>query len=171
MATATTLSQGVLDARILSSSSPILGGWWGRVFGIDSALAENSITKHEIDDAAWIAKVRAGDEDAARALIQRLYPTVIKLVRCRLPRRTSEEDLAQTVFAKIFGKLDQFSGRVPLEHWVSRIVVNTCFNELRYEMVRPELRMSDLNRAEEAVVEQLVANDDTLPDSCNKAAR
>src|SRR5438046_5651654 len=124
MAPATPFPPGVLDAGIeFSSSSLIFGDFWGRVTA--STHAEKAVSEREIGDEAWIAKVRAGDEDAARALIQRLYPTVIKLIRCRLPRRTSEEDLAQTVFAKIFCKLDQFSGRVPLEHWVSRIVVNT----------------------------------------------
>jgi len=172
MATATTLPRGVLDAGIeFSSSSLIFGDFWGRVTATASTHAEKAISEREIGDEAWIAKVRAGDDDAARALIQRLYPTVIKLIRCRLPRRTSEEDLAQTVFAKIFCKLDQFSGRVPLEHWVSRIVVNTCFNQLRHEMVRPELRMSDLTANEEVVIERLVFTDDDLPGSCSNTAR
>src|SRR5688500_8965658 len=71
--------------------------------------------------ALCLKRVRCGDEYAARSLIQHLYPLVIKLVRSHLPRRTSEEDLAQTVFMKMFANLDQYSGTVPLEHWVSRI--------------------------------------------------
>src|SRR5215470_15584916 len=72
-----------------------------------------------------LARVRRGDDEAARLLTQHLYPLVIKLVRSHLPRRTSEEDLAQTVFMKMFANLSQYSGTVPLEHWVSRIAVNT----------------------------------------------
>ena len=30
------------------------------------------------EDAAWVARARAGDEDAARALIERLYPTILQ---------------------------------------------------------------------------------------------
>src|SRR5262245_53552479 len=43
-----------------------------------------------------------GQEDGGHALVERLYPTIVKSVRGRLPRRTSEEDLVQAVFAKIF---------------------------------------------------------------------
>jgi RNA polymerase sigma-70 factor (ECF subfamily) len=78
-----------------------------------------------VDVQSWVRSVQQGDEAAARALFNHLFPLVIKIVRAHLPRRTSEEDLVQTVFMKLFAKLDQFSGRVPLEHWVSRIAVNT----------------------------------------------
>ena len=124
-----------------------------------------------LDDATWIARVRDGDEAAAGALVERLYPTVIKSVRCHLPPRTSEEDLAQAVFAKIFKNLHQFSGFVPLEHWVSRIAVNTCLNQLKHETGRPELRMSDLSEQQEAVVQHLACTDAQLPGEQGRAAR
>jgi RNA polymerase sigma-70 factor (ECF subfamily) len=122
-------------------------------------------------DLALIARIQSGDEAAARALVHRLYPTIIKSVRRHLPRRTAEEDLVQAVYAKVFNKLSQFSGLVPLEHWVSRITVNTCMSQLQHEMVRPELRMSDLSQEEEAVVQQLVATDDDLPWETRQSAR
>lgn len=95
-------------------------------------------------------------------LMQHLYPLVIKLVRSHLPRRTSEEDLAQTIFMKIFANLNQFSGTVPLEHWVSRIAINTCLNQLRVEKVRPELRWADLSEDEEAVIQSLSVSPEEL---------
>jgi RNA polymerase sigma-70 factor, ECF subfamily len=123
------------------------------------------------DDATWVARVRAGDEESARALVQRLYPTVIKSIRCHLPRRASEEDLVQVVFAKIFHKLDQYSGLAPLEHWVSRITINTCLSQLKHEAVRPEWCMGELSEEEQAVVQQLASTRDELPDECSHDAR
>lgn len=123
------------------------------------------------DDVAWAARVRAGDEAAARALVERLYRNILKLVRTHLPRRTSEDDLVQAVFLKVFSKLDQFSGAVPLEHWVSRITINTCLNQLAHETVRPELRMSDLSEEQEAVVQQLASTEADLPGNHAQAAR
>src|SRR6266446_8836102 len=96
-------------------------------------------------------------DDAARQLVRRLYPFVAKMVRSHRPRRTSEEDLCQMIFIKMFQKLSQFSGKVPLEHWVSRIAVNTCLNQIAAEKVRPELRHADLSEEEQAVVENLAA--------------
>jgi RNA polymerase sigma-70 factor (ECF subfamily) len=83
----------------------------------------------------------------------------MKIVRSHLPRRVDEEDLAQTIFAKIFVHIDQYSGAVPFEHWVSRVAVNTCFNALRSERCRPELRMADLTAEEADVLEQVVSTD------------
>jgi RNA polymerase sigma factor (sigma-70 family) len=123
------------------------------------------------DDATWLAQVQEGDEDAARALVQRLYPTVLKSVRSHRSHQTSEEDLARTVFAKIFANLHQFSGQVPLEHWVSRITVNTCLSHLSREKLRPELRMSDLSEEDEAVVQQLLSTGDDLPAQQSRDAR
>ncbi|MHC1763502.1 MAG: RNA polymerase sigma factor [Verrucomicrobiia bacterium] len=115
-----------------------------------------------LNDAGWLTRVREGDEDAARALVKRLYPTVVKSIRCHLPRRSSEEDLAQVVFARIFAKLHQFSGMVPLEHWVSRIAVNACLSQLSRERVRPELRMSDLTEEDERLVKRLLVTEGDL---------
>jgi RNA polymerase sigma-70 factor (ECF subfamily) len=129
-----------------------------------------------MDETSWDARscveqVRRGDEDAARDLLRRLLPGVLKIVRAHLPRRTSEEDLVQNVFVKVFTKLDQFSGTVPLEHWVSRIAVNTCINELHRERVRPELRWADLSEEQEEVVRTLATSETDLPVSQSLAAR
>ena len=66
------------------------------------------------------------------------------------------------IFIKLFQKLSQFSGKVPLEHWVSRIAVNTCLNQIAAEKVRPELRLADLSEEEQAVVQNLAASSEEL---------
>ena len=66
------------------------------------------------------------------------------------------------IFIKIFRKLNQFSGNVPLEHWVSRVAVNTCLSQIESERVRPELRHADLSEEEQAVVENLAASSEEL---------
>jgi len=123
------------------------------------------------DTRACLERVRAGDEDAARALLNHLHPLVAKLVRAHLPQRIDEEDLIQMVFVKVFTKLDQFSGAVPVEHWVSRIAVNTCISQLHHERVRPELRWADLSEEQEQVLKSLAATSDELPAAQAFAAR
>jgi RNA polymerase sigma-70 factor (ECF subfamily) len=134
----------------------------GRPPGLSSSLdaavlAGPALAEPGFDMPACLGRVRQRDEDAARSLLNHLYPLVIKLVRSHLPRRTSEEDLAQTIFMKIFAKLEQFSGAVPFEHWVSRIAVNTCLNQIQAEKIRPELRWADLSEDEERVLESLAS--------------
>ncbi len=117
------------------------------------------------DSAELVQAALQHDDEAARELVRRLYPLVAKMVRSHRPRRTSEEDLCQMIFIKIFKKLSQFSGKVPLEHWVSRVAVNTCLSQIESEKVRPELRHADLSEEEQAVVENLaVSSEDLAPD-------
>jgi RNA polymerase sigma-70 factor, ECF subfamily len=111
------------------------------------------------------------DDEAARELVRRLYPLVAKMVRSHRPRRTSEEDLCQMIFIKVFQKLSQFSGKVPLEHWVSRVAVNTCLSQIEFEKVRPELRHADLSEEERAVVENLAASGAELAPDRQLASR
>src|SRR5438132_1770594 len=111
------------------------------------------------------------DDAAARELVRRLYPLVAKMVRSHRPRRTSEEDLCQMIFIKVFQKLSQFSGKVPLEHWVSRIAVNTCLSQIESERIRPELRHADLSEEEQAVVENLAASSEELAPDRQLASR
>ncbi len=111
--------------------------------------------RHE--DVAWVRRVQDGDQEAASALIERLHPTIARSVRCHRPRHVSDEDLTQAVFVKVFSKIHQYSGLVPLEHWVSRIAVNTCMSQLSREKGRPELRMSDLNMEDQGTVEFMVS--------------
>ena len=75
------------------------------------------------------------------------------------------------IFIKVFQKLSQFSGKVPLEHWVSRIAVNTCLSQIEAEKVRPEVRHADLSEEEQAVVENLATSSDELAPDRQLASR
>src|SRR5947208_7276732 len=123
------------------------------------------------DASALVDGALHHDDEAARALVRQLYPLVVKVVRAHRPRRTAEEDLCQMIFIKVFQKLSQFSGKVPLEHWVSRIEVNTCLNQIESERVRPELRHADLSEEEQAVVENLATSADELAPDRRFASR
>jgi RNA polymerase sigma-70 factor, ECF subfamily len=114
------------------------------------------------DVQALVAAALRDDDEAARALVRHLYPFVARLVRSHRPRRAAEEDLCQMIFIKMFQKLPQYSGTVPLEHWLSRIAINTCLNAIAAEKVRPELRRADLSEEQAAVVDNLAASSEEL---------
>jgi RNA polymerase sigma factor (sigma-70 family) len=111
------------------------------------------------DLVGCLERVRAGNQAAARELVEHLYPMVIRIVRARLPRRVPEEDLAQEIFLKMFSRLEQYQGAVPFPHWVSRIAVTTCIDHLRAQQRRPEFRMADLSENEAAMIDAVLTND------------
>jgi RNA polymerase sigma-70 factor (ECF subfamily) len=117
------------------------------------------------DLAGCLDRVRRRDQIAARELVEHLHPLVIRIVRAHLPRRVSEEDLAQEIFLKMFTRIDQYQGAVPFTHWVSRIAVTTCIDQLRAQKRRPELRWSDLSERETDVLDSVITNEsDVSPD-------
>ena len=98
-------------------------------------------------------------EEAARQLVEHLYPLVMRIVRGHLPKRSSEEDLAQEVFMKMFARIEQWRELMPFEHWVSRVAVTTCLDALRHEKRRPELRWADLSETEVAVLDRVLQDE------------
>jgi RNA polymerase sigma-70 factor (ECF subfamily) len=111
------------------------------------------------DLAECLQRVRQRDQAAARELVDHLYPLVIRIVRGRLPRRVSEEDLAQDIFLKMFSRLEQYQGNVPFTHWVSRIAVTTCIDQLRAQQRRPEFRWADLSENEANMLDAVLTNE------------
>lgn len=124
-----------------------------------------------VDPGGLVQAALRHDDKAAGELVRRLYPLVAKIVRSHRAKRTPEEDLCQMIFIRVFQRLHQFSGKVPIEHWVSRIAVNTCLNQIESEKVRPELRYADLTEEEEAVVKNLATSAEELAPDKQFASR
>ena len=123
------------------------------------------------DLAACLERVRQRDQMAARELVEHLYPQVIRIVRSHLPRRVAEEDLAQEIFLKMFTRLAQYQGHVPFTHWVSRIAVTTCIDQLRAQKRRPEFRWADLSENEAETLDHVLADTSTDAPADALAAR
>ena len=123
------------------------------------------------DLVACLERVRQRDQIAARELVEHLYPLVIRIVRSHLPRRVAEEDLAQDIFLKMFTRLDQYKGAVAFTHWVSRIAVTTCIDQLRAQKRRPEFRWADLSEQEAEVLDSVLTNEGDVAANDAFAAR
>jgi RNA polymerase sigma factor (sigma-70 family) len=115
-----------------------------RYLGASDMATKPEVIGYEAMMPVWIARVGAGDQAAARAMVEWLQPHVLRIVRARRPRRMAEEDLMQEVFMKMFARLAQYQGDAPFAHWVARIAVTTCTDHWRMQQRRPELRWADL---------------------------
>ena len=116
------------------------------------------------DFAGCLQRVRERDQAASRQLVNELYPQVIRIVRSHLPRRVAEEDLAQDIFLKMFTRLEQYQGNVPFPHWVSRIAVTTCIDQLRAQKRRPEFRWADLPEGQAEILDHVLSDErEALP--------
>ncbi len=120
-----------------------------------------------------VERAQTGDQDAARLLVEHLYPEVLRLVRAHLPRRTADVDLAQDVFVKLLSRLHQYRPHpgIPFTHWVSRLAVRTCLDALRAERRRPEIRWSELSDDQTRWLDFLAAENQPAPTDQPAAAR
>ena len=88
------------------------------------------------DDAELLERIRSGSPDDFAEIVRRHQSRVFAILH-RYERDSQRvEDLAQETFVKAWRALEQFDGRAPFEHWISRIAVRTALDHLRKEKKR-----------------------------------
>jgi RNA polymerase sigma-70 factor, ECF subfamily len=105
---------------------------------------------------AVIERAKNGDDSAACWLVESLHGHVLRIIRNHLPRYADEQDLVQEVFMKVFANIDRFRGEQPFPNWVARISVNSCYDQLRKQKSRPEVRFADLSSEDIGFVETIM---------------
>jgi RNA polymerase sigma-70 factor (ECF subfamily) len=82
-------------------------------------------------ERALVARARAGDPVALRALYEAHAPRVFALVRRMAGDDTVAEDWAQDAWIRIFASLPRFRGEARFSTWAYRIAVNAALNGYR----------------------------------------
>jgi RNA polymerase sigma-70 factor (ECF subfamily) len=97
------------------------------------------------DEAQLLERIRGGATDDFAEIVRR-HQTRIFAVLSRYERDPQRlEDLAQETFVKAWRGLEQFDGRAPLEHWLSRIAVRVAIDHLRHcKRTRGEIGLPEL---------------------------
>lgn len=83
-------------------------------------------------DEDAVARVRNGDRDAYRALVDRYTPMVFGVVTRYCDDEAGDaEDLAQEVFIKAYEGLSDFRGDASFSSWLYTIAVNRCRDHVK----------------------------------------
>ncbi|MGA8042642.1 MAG: sigma-70 family RNA polymerase sigma factor [Terracidiphilus sp.] len=88
----------------------------------------------EPEDAALIAELQAGSEDAFAWLIARYHQPIYSLVARMIRDRADAADLTQEVFVKVFRGIGSFHGESSLRTWIYRIALREASNQRRWWM-------------------------------------
>jgi RNA polymerase sigma-70 factor (ECF subfamily) len=78
------------------------------------------------DEGQLLARLRAGDERAFEALVERHYGTMLAVARRYVKTRAVAEEVVQDAWVAVLKGIDRFEGRSSLKTWILRIVVNTA---------------------------------------------
>jgi RNA polymerase sigma-70 factor (ECF subfamily) len=77
-------------------------------------------------EAELVARLRAGDERAFEALVERHYPTMLAVARHYVSSRAVAEEVVQEAWLGVLKGIDRFEGRSSLRTWILRILVNSA---------------------------------------------
>jgi RNA polymerase sigma-70 factor (ECF subfamily) len=78
------------------------------------------------DEAELLERLRAGDEQAFEALVERHYGAMVAVARSYVSSRAVAEEVVQDAWIGVLKGLDGFQGRSSLRTWIMRIVANTA---------------------------------------------
>ena len=97
----------------------------------------------EVEDAALVARLRAGDEQAYETLIRENGGRMLAAARRILPTEEDAQDAVQEAFLSSFRKIDTFQGQSKLGTWLHRIAINAALMKLRSLRRRKEQDVED----------------------------
>ncbi|WP_068777875.1 RNA polymerase sigma factor [Paenibacillus sp. FJAT-26967] len=96
-----------------------------------------------LTDEQLVERVRQGDAEAYRYLVDRHKSYVYTLIFRMVNQRETAEDLSQDVFLKLFRSLSHFRGESKFTTWLYRMTVNLVTDYLRAQRRRPVVPLLD----------------------------
>jgi RNA polymerase sigma-70 factor, ECF subfamily len=95
------------------------------------AMSDGTVTEVDREDAALLARLRAGEATAYEQLVRTETGKLLAVARRILPTEEDARDAVQDAFLFAFRSLDRFQGNSRLSTWLHRIVVNASLMKLR----------------------------------------
>jgi RNA polymerase sigma-70 factor (ECF subfamily) len=75
-------------------------------------------------DALLVARLRAGDEAAFRALVQQMHRGLLRVAKAFVESPSAAEEVVQEAWLAVVAQIDGFEGRSSLRTWIGTIVGN-----------------------------------------------
>jgi RNA polymerase sigma-70 factor (ECF subfamily) len=94
-----------------------------------------------MSEVKLVERIKKGDRDAARDLIQRYYPSVLRFLTTLCPNSADAEELTQEAFVKALQGIRSFRGESGLRTWLHRIAFHEFTHHRRRQ--RPTAALPD----------------------------
>ncbi|MFN0152216.1 MAG: RNA polymerase sigma factor [bacterium] len=102
-----------------------------------------------IENAAVLARLRAGDHDAFEQLVRENSARLLAVARLMLRNEDDARDALQDAFLSAFRSIRDYRGTAAVSTWLHRIVVNAALMRMRSRRRRPEQSLDDVLRSVE----------------------
>lgn len=122
----------------------------------DRSYDRSGITVMDLSDTEVVARVRAGDVDSYRLLVERYYAAALRVAARMLDNHADAEEAVQDAFARGYRFLNRFDAKRSFKSWLFGILMNRCRTALA-----SRIRSDNLVLSMEAYTPEPVM---TLPD-------
>jgi RNA polymerase sigma-70 factor (ECF subfamily) len=95
---------------------------------LNPSMSSSAMPEPEVE---WMARIRGGDMEAFRCLVEAHQARVIGTISKMLGSDAEAEDLAQQVFIRVWKSAPRYRPTAKFTTWLFRITRNLVFNELR----------------------------------------
>jgi RNA polymerase sigma-70 factor, ECF subfamily len=116
---------------------------------MDAHSLRNPVARE--NEQQLLAALRAGDEEAFAALVDRYHASLVRLARTYVRQRSVAEEVAQETWLAVLNGIDRFEGRSSLKTWLFRILTNRA--KTRGERESRSLPFSSIGDADEPAVD------------------
>ncbi len=116
----------------------------------------------EGSDAAVVARVRAGEAEAFRLLVERHSGSLFRLAYRMTGNERDAEDVVQDAFLKAYRRLDRFESRANFGTWIYRIAINCALDFRRAR--KPESQQRAPEREDRPALIQSLPTDSPTPE-------
>ncbi len=113
----------------------------------------------EVTDAAVVAQVLAGDQDAFRVLVERHSRSLFHVVYRMCGNQQDTEEIVQETFLRAFKALPRFELRANFATWIYRIAVNRTLDFLSAKKMKDTYQIVDDPDPEDSRQMQMPAAD------------
>src|SRR5688572_20164736 len=77
-----------------------------------------------VEDAELVVRLRSGDEEAFRFVVQRYHASLLRLAQTMVPTRAVAEEVVQDTWLGLVRGINRFEGRSSLRTWLFHVLVN-----------------------------------------------
>jgi RNA polymerase sigma-70 factor, ECF subfamily len=86
-----------------------------------------------VDDADLVLRLRKGDEEAFRYMVERYHTPLLRLAQTMVPSRAVAEEVVQDTWLGLVRGINRFEGRSSLRTWLFHVLVNRARTTGAYE--------------------------------------